>query len=448
MDTVARIIFDVQNADAVRRSREEIEREAKAIRDLNGQLRAGAISQAQFDAAARASAQNIAGLRQQIEQAEAAARKLGSSGGGMGGRGANNLLQIGRLADDLQYVGEQGIRPVIGQIFEIAPAVGFAVLAIDTLVRHWDDFKVAIRDDSWLGDLKRQMGGVETSLEDVRDAAHAVLANLGGPAVGILEALGIDTRKALGGALGISDKVKAPVIAGEEGHARAKAAEEALADGRQKQVERDLQARAAAEKDPGRRTAMIREFNKAFKDAAGKGDEAAIALLQQSPAFAKQYAAAKTRGEKAKAGLPSDADFKENEDHYQKYLREQDQQAEQQKANEVKGRENIRKFEADRAKEAEKADKESRLDKFALGSRGIDEATAAKIAAVQHQMGLRSAVIGGADFGRSVQQGVGPNQDLGKQQVEHLKALAETDKQALAALLNIERNSRGGARAG
>jgi hypothetical protein len=47
-------------------------------------------------------------------------------------------MAIGGTLDDLQYVGEQGLRPVLNNLMQLSPVLGIAALAIDQVYRHWD----------------------------------------------------------------------------------------------------------------------------------------------------------------------------------------------------------------------------------------------------------------------------------------------------------------------
>ena len=51
------------------------------------------------------------------------------------------LLQFGQTLDDLQYVGEMGLRPILNNIMQFAPSIGIAMIAVDQFYRHWDEIR-------------------------------------------------------------------------------------------------------------------------------------------------------------------------------------------------------------------------------------------------------------------------------------------------------------------
>jgi len=94
-------------------------------------------------------------LNRKLEATVVVARKVAGTiqsanikdvGGGKGGGGRKmNLLDAGRIIDDLQYVGQngQGLRPILNNLTEFAPLLGVAALGVDLLVRHWDSLSAA-----------------------------------------------------------------------------------------------------------------------------------------------------------------------------------------------------------------------------------------------------------------------------------------------------------------
>ncbi len=90
-DDLIRIILDVQGDEKIAQARKAIEREKDAIRQLAAALKAGTITQAQFDAAAMKSA---AAIKQSSQVIKAAA----------GGKfNPMALLEFSRAAEDAQY---------------------------------------------------------------------------------------------------------------------------------------------------------------------------------------------------------------------------------------------------------------------------------------------------------------------------------------------------------
>jgi hypothetical protein len=209
-DEILRIIFEVQNQNKVAAARAELEDGKAAIAQLDAAMRAGTISQAAYAASMQRVGQNMASARAQMAQAQAALAKLNATGGGGGAKVGGPLWSLGHTLDDLQYVGEQGLRPIINNLMQIHPAVGVAAIAIDQLIKHWEDLKDSVVKGGFIDEMTKQFGGMKVQIEDVRDA----LLTLGGPGAGVAQglgkALGFDLPGALGNLLGQTGKVHLP----------------------------------------------------------------------------------------------------------------------------------------------------------------------------------------------------------------------------------------------
>jgi hypothetical protein len=78
---------------------------------------------------------------------QAGQKGVGGKGGGAGkgmpgekSKGAYRLMLAGQFLDDLQYVQEMGVRPILNNLMQISPVLGIVGIAIDQVVRHWGDF--------------------------------------------------------------------------------------------------------------------------------------------------------------------------------------------------------------------------------------------------------------------------------------------------------------------
>ena len=49
------------------------------------------------------------------------------------------LMQLGQTLDDMQYVGEQGLRPIINNVMQLSPVLGTAMIAVQLLYSNWDN---------------------------------------------------------------------------------------------------------------------------------------------------------------------------------------------------------------------------------------------------------------------------------------------------------------------
>jgi len=120
-------IIKVSANDAeVERLRAAIDKEEAALRKTMGALGGYSTAQLQADASVKAHAASLQALGAQLNQVQAAA-----------GVSAQKFLNLGRMLDDLQYVPQQGLRPIINNVMEMAPAIGIAMIAVQALIQNW-----------------------------------------------------------------------------------------------------------------------------------------------------------------------------------------------------------------------------------------------------------------------------------------------------------------------
>lgn len=107
-------------------------------------------------------AQNLVQTRQQMDQLTAAATRAqtaslqgmsrvaaGADAIGQSTRKSTRGLQnFANTLDDLQYVPEQGLRPILNNFAQFAPALAIAGIAVDQFIRHWDDISQAFGAES------------------------------------------------------------------------------------------------------------------------------------------------------------------------------------------------------------------------------------------------------------------------------------------------------------
>jgi hypothetical protein len=157
----------------------------KQIAELNGEL-------GRLQAAERQATAAVVDHASVTVQASTATRKLAAEGeagfqrlsGGIGGAQAK-LQSFAYLLDDLQYVGQSGmgLRPLLNNLAQVSPHLFLAGLAIDQLIRHWDELEKAVEDtpfESQLYPLKavgqafhwvgEQLGFVKTEAEQAKAA--------------------------------------------------------------------------------------------------------------------------------------------------------------------------------------------------------------------------------------------------------------------------------------
>ncbi len=97
---------------------------------------------------------------------ETAQTKLAGKVAQVGSEGKNaayKLQQLGGTLDDLQYVGEQGLRPVLNNIMQISPTVGIGLLAFDLLRKGLRSFRSdaesEVRDP--IASIKKELSELE-----------------------------------------------------------------------------------------------------------------------------------------------------------------------------------------------------------------------------------------------------------------------------------------------
>lgn len=88
-------------------------------------------------------------------------------GGGRGGGGqfgGSGLYGFMYMLDDLQYVGQMGLRPIVNNLMMIHPVLGMIGLAADQVVRHWTQLQAL-----WTGE-----SATKTEAERMKELAKAV----------------------------------------------------------------------------------------------------------------------------------------------------------------------------------------------------------------------------------------------------------------------------------
>lgn len=96
--------------------------------------------------------------------------QAGLAGIGSGANAAGYKLQVlGQGLDDLQYVGEMGLRPIINNLMQISPLVGIVAIGVNLLWTNWDKIAQLWQDEDTLKEAKRQKELAE-SIEETSKA--------------------------------------------------------------------------------------------------------------------------------------------------------------------------------------------------------------------------------------------------------------------------------------
>ncbi len=123
---------DVSGAVQAQKAIQDVAAKTQQLKD---QLKAGTIDLATFNYGMSRVAATSKAAKDGFESAMGGATKLG---GGFD-NAAYKLQLFGGLLDDFQYVAEQGLRPIIGNVMQLSPAIGIALIAGQALYKNWDN---------------------------------------------------------------------------------------------------------------------------------------------------------------------------------------------------------------------------------------------------------------------------------------------------------------------
>jgi hypothetical protein len=141
-DEVYRIQVEANDAE-VKRLKDAIEQEEAALKKLISSFGMASQAQIKSDSEVKAYTASIKNLNRELAS-------VGGSGGGLdqigngAGKAGQKLVNLGRMFDDLQYVPQQGLRPIINNVMEMVPAIGMAMIAVQLLITNWDSFSKLI----------------------------------------------------------------------------------------------------------------------------------------------------------------------------------------------------------------------------------------------------------------------------------------------------------------
>src|SRR5947199_207999 len=111
----------VENEEKVKALSADVAHAEQKLRDI---VQAGGAA----SRSARDYAQEVGNLQRELKGLEKSA--------GMSG---HKIMQLGQTMDDLQYVGEQGLRPIINNVMQLSPLLGMAMIAAQLLYTQWDN---------------------------------------------------------------------------------------------------------------------------------------------------------------------------------------------------------------------------------------------------------------------------------------------------------------------
>lgn len=147
---VYEIVMKVLGEEKVKGLSQQLQAQEQALKSLLTSMQASGATQAQMVAATSAQATAIRNLSRELADAQKEMSRFNMNQQG--------LLKLGYLLDDLQYVGEMGLRPIINNLMVLEPRLGIAALLFETLYRNAD----RLRDV--LG-----MGGTKTEAQEMEE---------------------------------------------------------------------------------------------------------------------------------------------------------------------------------------------------------------------------------------------------------------------------------------
>lgn len=134
-EEIYKIIAKVEGDSQVKQLGDELAKAEKKLADMIQMQGAGSVGAKHY-------AEEVAHLAASLKQADSAMQQ---SAGAMkqveGGAGiaSHKVMQLGQTLDDLQYVPEQGLRPIINNVMQLSPVLGIAMIAAQLLYTNWDN---------------------------------------------------------------------------------------------------------------------------------------------------------------------------------------------------------------------------------------------------------------------------------------------------------------------
>lgn len=151
-EELIKIILSIDGKEGLKALEQQIKLNTGAIDDLKQGFAAGSVTFEDFMSKSKKLAGAQAELTGLFDQMQKGASLSG-----------NKLLQLGNTVDDLQYVGEMGLRPIINNVMQIAPAVGIALIAVEMLRKKFgEDLLEAI------GWSNKEMETAATKVENLK----------------------------------------------------------------------------------------------------------------------------------------------------------------------------------------------------------------------------------------------------------------------------------------
>jgi hypothetical protein len=128
------LVMKVQGEAELKKLREEIRRDEDAILALDAALGKNRINAAAHAQQVMNLGASLAANAKRVKEVEARLMRAG----GAAGNAAYKMQMFGQTLDDLQYVGEQGLRPIINNVMALDARLGILLLAGDLLYRNWN----------------------------------------------------------------------------------------------------------------------------------------------------------------------------------------------------------------------------------------------------------------------------------------------------------------------
>lgn len=182
-EEMIKLILSVSGQDAIDDMNQSLGYTQASLEQLKNAYQRGEISTDEFMKTARQLTSQEAALKRSIDEATAAMNHQAAAAtavagvsdtiedmGVKGGMSAHKLMQLGNTLDDLQYVGEMGLRPIINNVMQIDAKLGMALIAFemlrkgigDKLIKAFEDFFGAIqKSETSVDSLKKKIEDLE-----------------------------------------------------------------------------------------------------------------------------------------------------------------------------------------------------------------------------------------------------------------------------------------------
>lgn len=197
-DDRVRLIFELQT-EQLKQGKASFDELMVSIENLKADFDAGTVSQTEYADQFMKLATEAGKANKEIEKLEAetarASRTMAASTDGIAKTSAGlekisthskssgqGLQKMAFFLDDMQYVGEQGLRPILNNLMMIDPKLFFVALALDQVIRHWGELSATTKTyadtldglKEKLQDLEKNPIKLSVDMHNIDEARHKI----------------------------------------------------------------------------------------------------------------------------------------------------------------------------------------------------------------------------------------------------------------------------------